>query len=82
MNNALPDNLKFVVSHGTVQPYIVRRGDKQTSMIMIHFGLSEYDRRKPVLTNEARLKAQAVCDALNSSEIDLNEARTRLQTIW
>lgn len=72
------DRQVFKVSYGTVQCYIVR----DTPWTMIHFGGAEYAREKEILTPSRRAAGQAICDALNSGEISLDDAKKRLSRIW
>lgn len=78
----MQDPTKYKVSQGSVQACIIRRGDGNTPLTMIHFGLAEYDSRKSVLTERRREQGQKVCDALNAGEIDEQEARRQLSRVF
>ena len=56
---------KFRLSHGVVQPYIVR----DQPWYMYHFGPAQYDSAKPIITDYVRERSKPVIDALNDGKI-------------
>lgn len=69
---------KAYIFRGTVQPYVLRH----EPFFMYHFAIPEYDRSKPVLKEESRLKAQSVVDQMNAGLISDEEAKLLLNKIW
>jgi hypothetical protein len=75
------DPMKYYLTHGAVQAYVFREGDKDTDMYMCWFGMPEYDSRKPIIKYHHREKVQPIVDALNDGTMTENEATAILKTI-
>lgn len=69
------DASKFYISIGTVQPYVVRR----KPWFMRHWGLAEYERDKPVLSEGRFRRALPIVEKMNSGELSPEEGMAALE---
>lgn len=70
---------QYEIGCGTLQPYV--RWFKE-SPSMVFFGIGQYDKTKPVLTDSLREQGQVIVDRLNCGEISESDARIELERIW
>lgn len=63
---------------GTVQPFVAC----DDPCFMFHFGMAEYDRSNPVLTESVKQKAQPIVDALNAGTMTTQQAKEQLSKIF
>lgn len=70
---------KWKLYSGTVQAYVAREGEPLT---MFFFGLPQYDRNKPVISEYKKEKTNKILDQLNNNEISEDEAKSLLKKIW
>lgn len=69
---------RYQLCTGSVQCYVSGfTGGKLTH----HFGMAEYDRNLPILTDSKRSRATPIVDALNAGTLTEEQARKELDKI-
>lgn len=69
---------KYYLSQGTLQACICRKSPH----FMYFFGLAQYQRELPIITESMRIRVQPILDGLNSGELTESQAKEMLDKIW
>lgn len=72
------DKHKFYLGSGTVQPYIGRA----TPFLHHGFGMAQYDRDKPVVTESVRRQVQPILDLMNAGDMTQEDGLAAIDNIF